>query len=196
MDIKSRGKYQMNWRGTKIAAVLIIIGVFAQGCATVDDRQIKQVATDAEIELDINKRLFNRKNIDLFLDLQTNVYEGRVMLTGAVKSDFNRRRIETLAKGVPGIQVIYNNVQITNVGGFKNTANDVWIRAKIRSQLLAENGIKSANYQVRVINSTVYLLGRSLSNLELNKVLTIAKRIKHVSKVIHHIVVRPLIRKR
>ena len=117
------------------------------------------------------------------------------MLTGAVKSDFYRRRIETLAKGIPGIQVIYNNVQVTNSGGFKNTANDVWIRAKIRSQLLAENGIKSANYQVRVINSTVYLLGRSFSNLELNKVLTIAKRVKHVSKVIHHIVVRPLIRK-
>ena len=195
MDVKSRTKYQLNWRGTKIAAVLIIIGVLAQGCATVDDRQIKQVATDAEIELDINKRLFNRKNIDLFLDLQTNVYEGRVMLTGAVKSDFNRRRIETLAKGIPGIQVIYNDVQITKIGGFKNTANDVWIRAKIRSQLLAENGIKSANYQIRVINSAVYLLGRSLSHLELNKVLTIAKRVKHVSQVIHHIVVRALIRK-
>ena len=194
MDAKSLTKDHLNWRGNKVAA-LLIIGVLAQGCATVDDRKINQVGTDAEIELDINKRLFNRKNIDLFLDLQTNVYEGRVMLTGAVKSDFNRRRIETLAKGIPGIQVIYNNVQVTNSGGFKNTANDVWIKAKIRSQLLAENGIKSANYQVRVINSAVYLLGRSFSNLELNKVLTIAKRVKHVSKVIHHIVVRPLIRK-
>jgi len=195
MDVKSLVKYQLNWRDSKIATVLIIIGLLTQGCATVDDRQIEQIATDAEIGLDINKRLFNRKNYDLFLDLQTNVYEGRVMLTGAVKSEFNRRRIETLARGIPGIRVIYNNVQITNIGGFKNTANDVWISAKVRSQLLAENGIKSANYQIRVINSVVYLLGRSLSHLELNKVLTIAKRVKHVSKVIHHIVVRPLIKK-
>ena len=194
MDVNFHKKDQLNWRGTKFASLLIIL-LLAQGCATVDDRKLNQVATDAEIELDINKRLFNRKNIDLFLDLQTNVYEGRVMLTGAVKSDFNRRRIETLATGIPGIQVIYNNVQVTNSGGYKNTANDIWIRTKLRSQLLAENGIKSANYQVRVINSTVYLLGRSLSNLELRKVLTIAKRVKHVSKVIHHVVVRPLVKK-
>ena len=137
MDVNSHKKDQLNWRGTKFAILLIIL-VLAEGCATVDDRKLNQVATDAEIELDINKRLFNRKNIDLFLDLQTNVYEGRVMLTGAVKSDFNRRRIETLA--------------------------------------------------------TDYLLGRALSNLELRKVLTIAKRVKHVSKVIHHVVVRPLVK--
>ena len=194
MDVNSHKKDQLNWRRTKFASLLIIL-VLAQGCATVDDRKLNQVATDAEIELDINKRLFNRKNIDLFLDLQTNVYEGRVMLTGAVKSDFNRRRIETLATGIPGIQVIYNNVQVTNSGGYKNTANDIWIRTKLRSQLLAENGVKSANYQVRVTNSTVYLLGRALSNLELRKVLTIAKRVKHVSKVIHHVIVRPLVKK-
>ena len=112
------------------------------------------------------------------------------MLTGAVKSAANRTRIENLAKGIPGVRTIYNNVQVTDAGGFKNTANDVWIKTKINSQLLAENGVNSANYQTRVVNSVVYIIGRALSQHELGKVLTIAKRTDHVSKVVHHIEVR------
>lgn len=183
-------QFQPRLRATKIATAFLVLGLLAQGCAAVEDRRLGQVATDAEIRLDINKRVLNGQNQDLFFDLKTNVYEGRVMLTGAVKSAANRTRIENLAKGIPGVRTIYNNVQVTDAGGFKNTANDVWIKTKINSQLLAENGVNSANYQTRVVNSVVYIIGRALSQHELGKVLTIAKRTDHVSKVVHHIEVR------
>ena len=184
-------QFQPRLRATKIATAFLVLGLLAQGCAAVEDRRLGQVATDAEIRLDINKRVLNGQNQDLFFDLKTNVYEGRVMLTGAVKSAANRTRIENLAKGIPGVRTIYNNVQVTDAGGFKNTANDVWIKTKINSQLLAENGVNSANYQTRVVNSVVYIIGRALSQHELGKVLTIAKRTKHVTQVVHHIEVRP-----
>ena len=183
-------QFQPRLRATKIATAFLVLGLLAQGCAAVEDRRLGQVATDAEIRLDINKRVLNGQNQDLFFDLKTNVYEGRVMLTGAVKSAANRTRIENLAKGIPGVRTIYNNVQVTDAGGFKNTANDVWIKTKINSQLLAENGVNSANYQTRVVNSVVYIIGRALSQHELGKVLTIAKRTDHASKVVHHIEVR------
>lgn len=183
-------QFQPRLRATKIATAFLVLGLLAQGCAAVEDRRLGQVATDAEIRLDINKRVLNGQNQDLFFDLKTNVYEGRVMLTGAVKSAANRTRIENLAKGIPGVRTIYNNVQVTDAGGFKNTANDVWIKTKINSQLLAENGVNSANYQTRVVNSVVYIIGRALSQHELGKVLTIAKRTDHVLKVVYHIEVR------
>jgi osmotically-inducible protein OsmY len=184
-------QFQPRLRATKIATAFLVLGLLAQGCAAVEDRRLGQVATDAEIRLDINKRVLNGQNQDLFFDLKTNVYEGRVMLTGAVEIPENRNRIAALAKGIPGVRTIYNDVQVTGAGGFKNTANDVWIKTKINSQLLAENGVNSANYQSRVVNSVVYIIGRALSQHELGKVLTIAKRTKHVTQVVHHIEVRP-----
>jgi len=184
-------QFQPRLRATKIATAFLVLGLLAQGCAAVEDRRLGQVATDAEIWLDINKRVLNGQNQDLFFDLKTNVYEGRVMLTGAVEIPENRNRIAALAKGIPGVRTIYNDVQVTGAGGFKNTANDVWIKTKINSQLLAENGVNSANYQSRVVNSVVYIIGRALSQHELGKVLTIAKRTKHVTQVVHHIKVRP-----
>ena len=191
MGAKIIKQFQPRLRASKVAAAFLVLGLLAQGCAAVEDRRFGQVATDAEIRLDINKRVLNGKNQDLFFDLKTNVYEGRVMLTGAVKSATNRTRIENLAKGIPGVRAIYNNVQITDAGGFQNTAHDTWIKTKINSQLLAENGVNSANYQTRVVNSVVYIIGRALSQHEFGKVLTIAKRTDHVTKVVHHIDVRP-----
>ncbi len=191
MGAKIMKQFQPRLRASKVAAAFLVLGLLAQGCAAVEDRRFGQVATDAEIRLDINKRVLNGKNQDLFFDLKTNVYEGRVMLTGAVKSATNRTRIENLAKGIPGVRAIYNNVQITDAGGFQNTAHDTWIKTKINSQLLAENGVNSANYQTRVVNSVVYIIGRALSQHEFGKVLTIAKRTDHVTKVVHHIDVRP-----
>ena len=192
MGAKITKQFQPRHRAAKIATAFLVLGMLAQGCAAVEDRRFGQVATDAEIRLDINKRVLNGQNQDLFFNLQTNVYEGRVMLTGAVQSAPNRTRIANLAKGIPGVRTIYNDVQVTNAGGFKNTAKDVWIKTKINSQLLAEKGINSANYQLRVINSVVYLIGRALSDRELGKVLTIARRTKHVTKIVHHIDVRAL----
>jgi osmotically-inducible protein OsmY len=191
MGAKIMKQFQQRLRASKITAAFLILGMLAQGCAAVEDRRFGQVATDAEIRLDINKRALNSKNQDLFFDLKTNVYEGRVMLTGAVKAAANRTRIAGLAKGIPGVRTIYNDVQVTDAGGFKNTANDTWIKTKVNSQLLAENGVNSANYQTRVVNSVIYIIGRALSQHELGKVLTIAKRIEHVTKVVHHIDVRP-----
>ncbi|MBD21166.1 MAG: hypothetical protein CMM37_09030 [Rhodospirillaceae bacterium] len=176
----------------KALILLMMSTIFFQSCTIIEERLLKQIATDAEIKLDINKRLFSGKNPDLFFNLHTNVYQGRVMLTGTVGSEYQQQRIIALTSGIPGIRTIYNNVQITKTGKFKNTANDVWISTKLNSQLLAEKGVKSANYQTRVVNSTIYLIGRALSQKELNKVLTIAKRIKHVNGVVHHVLVNPV----
>tara|TARA_B100000700_G_C14559341_1_gene630335 strand:- start:6 stop:593 length:588 start_codon:yes stop_codon:yes gene_type:complete len=177
---------------SKTLILLMMSTIFLQSCTIIEERLLKQIVTDAEIKLDINKRLFSGKNHDLFFSLHTNVYEGRVMLTGTVGSEYQRQRIIALTSGIPGIRKIYNNVQVTKSGKFKNTANDVWISTKFNSQLLAEKGVKSANYQTRVLNSTIYLIGRALSQKELNKVLTIAKRIKHVNGVVHHVLVKPV----
>ena len=106
MGAKIMKQFQPRLAGVKgRGGVLSPRHVLAQGCAAVEDRRFGQVATDAEIRLDINKRVLNGKNQDLFFDLKTNVYEGRVMLTGAVKSAAaNRTRIAGLAKGIPGVR--------------------------------------------------------------------------------------------
>ena len=85
-------------------ALIGMSGVLTAGCAidaattVAADRSMEQVVTDAEIVLDINKRLLAGENQDLFFDVTTNVYEGRVMLTGSVRTARDRQRAGTLAR--------------------------------------------------------------------------------------------------
>jgi len=156
-----------------------------------EDRSISQLATDAEIRLDINKKLLGENYRDLFLDVSSNVFEGRVMLTGSVKTLADKNRASALAQDITGVRTIYNDVQVTEQGGFTNTANDVWIEAKLKARLVAEKGVRSINLRWRVVNGVVYVIGRVRTTEEMGKVLTVIRDVDHVTRVVNHIVVKP-----
>lgn len=174
------------------AACTTSTGLIDAATTVADDRSMSEVGRDVEIKLDINKRLLGKKNRDLFFDVSSDVYDGRVMLTGSVKRAEDRRRAGNLATGIPGVKIIFNDIQVTDRQGFQNTANDIWIETKIKAQLYAEKGIKSINFRFRSVNTVIYLLGRAQTGVELDKVIQIIKRTKHVTRVVNHAVVRPL----
>ncbi len=184
------------WRAAKLAALLLLTGIGSSGCAinaattVAEDRHLSAIVADTETKLDINKRLLSDRNRDLFFDVSTDIYEGRVMLTGSVKTARNRQRAGALVHGLRGVRTVYNEIQITSKGGFSNTANDTWISTKIRAKLLAEKGVKSINYKWNVVNSVVYLIGRARNRTELRKLLALVKDTQHVTKVVQHIALR------
>ena len=185
-------------RSARTFIALVAVGLcaaLASGCAIdaatapASDRSMSQVVTDAEIVLDINKRLLDGKNQDLFFDVTTNVYEGRVMLTGSVKTARERQRAGALVNGLRGVRAVYNELQITDKGGFKNTANDVWISTKIRAKMVAAKNVKSINFRWQTVNGIVYLIGRASDKAEFDQVLALIKDTEHVTRVVEHVAV-------
>jgi osmotically-inducible protein OsmY len=182
-----------NARGRLAAlAVAALLGAApVAGCAidaattVAADRPMSQVVNDAEIVLDINKRLLAEENRDLFFDVITNAYEGRVMLTGSVRTERDRQRAAALVDGLRGVRAVYNELQVTDAGGLANTANDAWISTKIRARLVAEKGVRSINYRWHTVNGVVYLIGRAQSRTELE----IIKDTDHVTRLVQHVAV-------
>lgn len=173
------------------AACTTPTGLIDATTTVAEDRSLSQLATDAEIRLDLNKKLLGEKYRDLFLEVSTNVFEGRVMLTGSVKTLADKNRASALAQDITGVRTIYNDLQVTDQGGFKNTANDVWIEAKLKARLVAEKGVRSINLRWRVVNGVVYVIGRVRTEEEMGKVLTVIRDVDHVTRVVNHIVVKP-----
>ena len=184
------------WRVATMATFLVLSGAVTSGCAIdaattiAEDRQFSQVVTDTETKANITKRLLSEKNNDLFFDVSTDAYEGRVMLTGSVKTARDRERAAALVQGLRGVRIVYNEIQVTDKGSFQSTANDVWINAKIKAKYLAEIGVKSVNLRWRVVNGTVYLLGFARSENERRLMIGLTKNTKSVIGVIDHIAVK------
>jgi len=184
------------WRVVFVATCLAVIGAVTSGCAidaattVVEDRTFNNVVKDTETKANITKRLLSAGNNDLFFNVSTDAYEGRVMLTGSVKSSRDRERAAALAQGLRGVKIVYNEIQITNKGSFGDTANDVWIETKLKTKYFAETGIKSINLRWRAVNGTVYLLGFARSAKERRQAIALAKDTNYVTGVVNHIAVK------
>ncbi len=168
-----------------LAAILTLTACGAVE-SVVDDRSAGQVLDDNVIYTKISTGLV-RESADLYLDVSTSVFQGRVMLTGSVP---NRDSLDTsarVANAVAGVTEVINELQITEEGGFKSTAKDLAIEAKLEAKLIGATNIKQSNYRWKSVHGIVYLLGLAQDQAELNRVLTVIKDTDGVDRVITHV---------
>ena len=153
-------------------------------------RTTAQIAEDNRILVAFNRAVAGESGA-LFRDVSTDVYVGRMMLTGSVKEPAMKARAEALARGIQGVTQVINELQVTDQGGIGATAKDLAIEQKMGVKLLAEKGITSGNFRVRAVNGTVYLFGRALSQTEFNTALNLARGTEDVRALVNHVRVQP-----
>ena len=180
------------------ASAVVVAGFALAGCSSptmildaattvAEDRTMSQVASDAGLKIDINAKLLSNKYRDLFLDVNTNVYENRVMLTGSVETGAQKRRATLLVRGVKGVTKVINELQVVGDGTVTATANDLWIETKLKARLVGADGVSSINYRWRSVNGVVYFIGVAQDRGELAKVVRLARGTSHVNKVVSHV---------
>ncbi|MCA3260750.1 MAG: BON domain-containing protein [Telmatospirillum sp.] len=184
------------------AAAMLALGLSLQGCvgaaiggaatvgsAAMQDRGLRGAVTDNAIAIEINHYWF-QKSEKLFAAVQTQIYEGRVLVSGAVTDPDMRAEAIRLAWQAKGVREIINEIEITDEGGLKAYAKDTWSAGELRSRLLFARGVNSSNYSVEVVNGTVYLLGVFTDAAEHDRVLAIARSQSNIRRVVSHVIAR------
>ena len=165
----------------------MVIGAGATaGVAASEERGIEGAAEDAKIRAEINEAWF-RKSVDMFSKVTLAISEGRVLLTGVVPSEQIREDAVSLTWQVAGVREVYNEILVQDSSGFIDGARDVRIQQEIKSRMLFDKEISNINYTVDVTNGTVYLLGISQSDDELNRVIGHAREVSAVKNVISYV---------
>jgi osmotically-inducible protein OsmY len=168
----------------------VVVGAAATGAvAGLQERGFAGTANDNAIALAINHQWFQRSE-KMFAALQTQIYEGRVLISGAVTDPDMRAEAIQLAWKADGVREILNEIEITNEGGLTAYAKDTWSANELRTRLLFARGVNSINYSVEVVNGTVYLLGVSADQAEHDRVVGIARNMANVRRVVSHIINR------
>ncbi len=156
----------------------------------VEDRPLSEAKDDIGTKASILKA-FAEEAKGLLVDVNTDVYGGEVMLTGSVKKSEDRRKAVELARRVDGVKSLYNEIQVTEEGGFSASAKDVGIELKLKASLLGASGVGSINLRWRSVNGVVYYLGLVYSKEELDKVMRITHDTDGVKKIVSHIRIKP-----
>ena len=163
---------------------LISLGADAAYTAS-EERTTDEVVDDNKIKIELNKLLAD-DGLGLWTDVGTVVYRGRVLLIGAVETPEAKAKASEIGHAPEGVKEVINDIQVTDAGGFGSFINDVAIEKSIQIRYLFDGDIDSANFRVRSVNATVYLIGLAESQAELDEALAIARATGDVKKVVNY----------
>ena len=169
-------------------------GILASGGATgmvvaEGDRSFGSVVDDATIKINIAAKFINSDD-NLFVDISTNVLEGRVLLTGLV--DSQEIRIDAVRRvwEVEGIKEVINEIQIGNRESIKEYAQDLWINTQVRGLAAKTIGLRSISYNFETIQGKVYIAGITSRADQLEKLIKVAETVKGVKEIINYVIVK------
>lgn len=95
-----------------LASALAITVLYSTGCAVVRDQQsVGSYVDDATITTQVKARYADDPRVSA-MAIQVETMKGAVQLSGFAKSPAERANAETIAKGVPGVMRIINNITV------------------------------------------------------------------------------------
>ena len=159
-------------------------GVLGTGVSVaMDPRTIGTQIDDSIMEKNLRAKLILMDSSYL-LKIKTKVLDGRIFITGKVDTVEEKLKITKLGWEIKGARSVKNDLKIKEEFNFKQTAKDVLITSQLRTALITNKKIKSANYDIDTYKKIIYVYGISLNEEERDEVINEAKKVLDVEDVV------------
>ena len=154
-----------------------------------EERGFYNSTRDKAIWTDITARMLS-KDQKLFQNIDVQVHEGRVLLTGFVQKREDRIEATRIAWEPGGVREVVDEIKLGRSLDAGDFAEDVALIQQIRLKLMFDRDIRAINYSVDCIRSTVYLMGVARTPAELQRVIDHVRDVPYVRAVVNHVRVR------
>ncbi len=153
------------------------------------DRSIGEYVDDVLIKAILKNSYFDQSE-KIFFNVDVEVSQGRVLLTGTVDNIGLRIEATRIAWGVKGVQTVINEIQISDSDNILNFADDLVISTKVYAKLMLDEEVNSLNYNIETVNKVVYIIGISSSSDEKKKAIDLTKEVFGVEEVVEYITIK------
>lgn len=159
-------------------------GIFGTGVSVaLDPRSLGTQIDDSIMDKNLETRLL-LLNKSYFLSVKIKVLDGRIFITGKINSVEEKLKITKLAWETEGVRSVKNDLKVKEEFNFKQSAKDLLITAQLRTALVFNKQIKSANYNIDTYKKKIYIYGIANSEDERKEVINEAKQILDIEDVI------------
>lgn len=133
------------------------------------------------------------------LDIDVEVKDGVVTLSGVVENDVEKDLAGEIAKGVEGVKKVENNLETepmartepSRLSGYMDTVNDATITAKVKSNLLWNRNTDGLDIGVDTENGVVTLKGAVESGVQRDLTVQMARNTSGVREVVDRLKIDP-----
>ena len=159
-------------------------GVFGTGVSIAfDPRTVGTQIDDSIMQKNLVARL-TLTDKKYLLTIGIKVIDGRFFLTGKVVNPEEKLQITKMAWETKGTRSVRNDIKIKEKFNFKASAKDLLITSQLRTAIIFNKKIKSANYSIDTYKQKIYVYGIATTEDERRKVINEAKQILDVEDVI------------
>ena len=171
-------------------AMPVATGVAIKGVTVSNsDRSIGEFVDDVLIKTVLKNSYFDQSE-KIFFNVDVEVSQGRVLLTGTVDNIDLRIEATRIAWGVKGVQTVINEIQISESDSILNFADDLVISTKVYAKLMLDEEVNSLNFNIETVNKVVYIIGISSSSDEKKKAIDLTKEVFGVEEVVEYITIK------
>ena len=177
--------------------ILFAIFIFISGCVgysstgvlgtgvsvAMDPRTIGTQIDDSIMQKNLRAKLILMDS-GYLLKVKTKVLDGRIFITGKVNTVEEKLKITKLGWEIKGARSVKNDLKIKENFNFKQAAKDVLITSQLRTAMIANKKIKSANYDIDTYKKIIYVYGISQNEEERVEVINEAKKVLDVEDVV------------
>ena len=153
------------------------------------DRSVGTVIDDTAIKVQIASKFITSED-DLFLNVETSVMEGRVLLTGIVGSQEIRIDAVRRVWEVKGVKEVINEIDIGNKATLKEYSQDLWINTQVRGKAAKTLGLRALSFNFETIRGKVYIAGITSRKEQLAQLINSIENIKGVKEIVNYVIVK------
>tara|TARA_B110000438_G_scaffold270461_1_gene287594 strand:+ start:1178 stop:1774 length:597 start_codon:yes stop_codon:yes gene_type:complete len=162
-------------------------GVFGSGVSiALDPRTLGTQIDDSIMQKNLQARLilYEKK---YFIKISVKVLDGRIFLAGKVEAPEEKLKITKMAWETKGVRSVKNNITVKQKFSFKNTATDILITSQLRTALILNKNVKSANFNIDTVNRKTYIFGIAHNENEKKEIIQEAKQIVDLKELVSSI---------
>lgn len=164
----------------------IFVAGAAAGAAAIamvyDHRSIQNTLQDTSIANKIVSNLSAYKELWKESHIGVSVFNHIVLLTGETPKNEWKQLASEISKSVDGVDKVYNQITIEGPTSTLTRTSDSWITTKIRTEMLADQDLKSSTIKVVTENGVVYLMGM-VTKEQADIAVDIARKVTGVQRV-------------
>ena len=159
-------------------------GVFGSGVSiALDPRTLGTQIDDSIMQKNLLARLTLLEKKYL-VKISVKVLDGRIFLRGKVDEPEEKLKITKMAWETKGVRSVKNNISIKQKFSFKNTALDVLVTSQLKTALILNKNVKSANFNIDTINQKTYVFGIAHTEDEKKEIVQEAKQIVDLKELV------------
>jgi osmotically-inducible protein OsmY len=173
----------------------VLVSSVAGSALVLRHKTVEETKNDTVIAAKLAKEFLHNglKNPGNSVDFTIN--EGRVLLTGVVREAPKAKMAQDLAWAVPSVKEVIDEIQIRDEEKLKVrdvfvATRDYLITAEAETKILFARDVASLNYKITTVSGVIYLLGVADNDFEMRRVLSIASKIRGVTRVVNHVILR------